>query len=124
MRRAPAAGIASAPSPTNGSAPTATAPRPSVRRRAGHLRDRDPLAAGRARNAASAMLEERTAVGLVRGQQVEGGAEALGAHARVPTNSWVSPPESWSRRAEGNPDARSIRSISSGGGRYAIDLGR
>ena len=75
------------------------------------------------RDALSVVLDVHTAV-LPGREQIERGPEVLGAHARTPTSSCVMPPESWSRRADGNPAARSIASISAGGGRYAIDRGR
>jgi hypothetical protein len=81
-----------------------------------------------------APLEEEPARPIVR-QEVEGGPEPARrgderriqtrvAHERVPVSSWAAPAPSVRRRTSSKPAADSIATSASGGGRYAIDLGR
>ena len=62
-------------------------------------------------------LHEEPSRRPIGGQEIERGparcrrriAEPLESCPRVPTSSWVIPPESWRRSASGNPASRSIR---------------
>ena len=117
---------------SNGSAPSAIAPARSLRRvdargieRLARTSSRSAAPARRRADAGAFEERSRRAPGTPASRSNAGPSSPVIAHARFPTNSCVSPPESWSRRALGKPASRASRAIvRGGGGRYAIDRGR